>query len=245
MGSDTRTLMSSIGSDLFQSTLPVWGATFPLIPFTKPFEISIHAPRVGSDDVRDEVTNIKRISIHAPRVGSDLCGFAKFCKAKRYFNPRSPCGERLICRKLLSTAKNFNPRSPCGERPFLFPFRLSRPEISIHAPRVGSDFRCIDLVAPFNISIHAPRVGSDNRLSFAPEAKPISIHAPRVGSDCVIRSCALANVEFQSTLPVWGATAKTHKNMHAFLLSSTKYHINEYFVKIIIPENNSKSKYNL
>ena len=35
----------------------------------------------------------------------------------------------------------------------------------------------------FDISIHAPRVGSDWELDRYPMGKGISIHAPRVGSD--------------------------------------------------------------
>ena len=60
----------------FQSTLPVWGATLILIFIPVLVSISIHAPRVGSD----------------PCV--DIC-FKHFAK---YFNPRSPCGERRTSR---------------------------------------------------------------------------------------------------------------------------------------------------
>ena len=55
---------------IFQSTLPVWGAT------------------------------ISRFKQEEPR----------------YFNPRSPCGERLVLIALSNASINFNPRSPCGER---------------------------------------------------------------------------------------------------------------------------------
>ena len=57
----------------------------------------------------------------------------------------------------------FNPRSPHGER--------RRRERDVHG---GAE-----------ISIHAPRTGSDvlNPLLFLPR-KFISIHAPRTGSDC-------------------------------------------------------------
>ena len=79
---------------LFQSTLPVWGAT--------PGRL------LGGD--------YKYISIHAPRVGSD---WHRRCVLGRssYFNPRSPCGERLCTKSPdLVPLENFNPRSPCGER---------------------------------------------------------------------------------------------------------------------------------
>ena len=118
-------------------------------------------------------------------------------------------------------------------------------DISIHAPCVGSDLKLKGGRGTLFISIHAPCVGSDDEFQ-ALEDSYIDFN-PR--SLCGERQASRARRNFarifQSTLPVWGATAKTHKNMHAFLLSSTKYHINEYFVKIIIPENNSKSKYNL
>ena len=79
--------------------------------------------------------------------------------------------------------------------------------ISIHAPRVGSDYLFVQRAGMSIISIHAPRVGSDPRadrsifyqhLHFNPRspcgerphrqpvkvsAHGISIHAPRVGSD--------------------------------------------------------------
>ena len=56
----------------FQSTLPVWGATYSVERETVDRYISIHAPRVGSD------TGINIVS-------ADVI---------QDFNPRSPCGER-------------------------------------------------------------------------------------------------------------------------------------------------------
>ena len=96
VGSDSTIPTISLRTVRFQSTLPVWGATLRFSRSSLAFRrISIHAPRVGSD-----VGGIKNgevafdISIHAPRVGSDKtsCGV---CQCRRYFNPRSPCGERL------------------------------------------------------------------------------------------------------------------------------------------------------
>ena len=56
-------------------------------------DISIHAPRAGSD-VEGEVVNAETgISIHAPRAGSDDVQ-SEIIVALKYFNPRSPCGER-------------------------------------------------------------------------------------------------------------------------------------------------------
>ena len=60
--------------------------------------------------------NGNAISIHAPRVGSDV-RLGRHRQRRRHFNPRSPCGERLLARS--------RPYA-CGA-------------ISIHAPRAGSD----------------------------------------------------------------------------------------------------------
>ena len=58
---------------LFQSTLPVRGATRLLGRFVVFEQISIHAPREGSDlgELLDAAGS-QLISIHAPREGSDV-----------------------------------------------------------------------------------------------------------------------------------------------------------------------------
>ena len=81
--------------------------------------------------------------------------------------------------------------------------------ISIHAPRVGCDL--VQAAPPahsIDISIHAPRVGCDDlhRL-YNTVSKTISIHAPRVGCDQIRQSVFDYFGIFQSTHPVWGATA--------------------------------------
>ena len=117
VGSDWGVHSFNFGLELFQSTLPVWGATpdgsvrllvvgisihAPRVgsdakrPTVMLFpQISIHAPRVGSDDFISLISIAEDISIHAPRVGSDDENVPVVWKAI-YFNPRSPCGERLI-----------------------------------------------------------------------------------------------------------------------------------------------------
>ena len=125
---------------LFQSTLPMRGATMGTVPAVPGRLISTHAPHAGSD--RDPGSRKVRhqISTHAPHAGSDfgsvfLCGYSEYfnprspCGERRsgappprlwkYFNPRSPCGERLpTVVSSNGVPRNFNPRSPCGERPF-------------------------------------------------------------------------------------------------------------------------------
>ena len=61
------------------------------------------------------------------------------------FYPRSPCGERLSCAWSASKLGDFYPRSPCGERQYLV--RGQRPSwgISIHALLAESD-ACITII---------------------------------------------------------------------------------------------------
>ena len=142
---------------LFQSTLPVWGATGN-----------------GRHRIRR-----RRISIHAPRVGSDGFILARLGLGG-YFNPRSPCGERHLYSPLCVMRSGFQSTLPVWGATKCHRKRCATDLISIHAPRVGSDRGGSGVPRPrryFNprspcgeqavqrceISIHAPRVGSDHK----------------------------------------------------------------------------------
>ena len=215
----------------FQSTLPARGATQVHRLHAHDVLISIHAPRTGSD-VR--LVGVHRqpeaISIHAPRTGSDetLLGVKS---EKGDFNPRSPHGERqqgfkfrgiddVIFQSTLPargatgttstkhTARIFQSTLPArgateAQRPC-----CARADISIHAPRTGSDsLDAHNQRAMTFISIHAPRTGSDKCRSMSPiNEDMISIHAPRTGSDASRSWKPTRRNGFQSTLPARGAT---------------------------------------
>ena len=61
------------------------------------------------------------------------------------------------------------------------------------------------------ISIHAPRAGSDSITAGTDTNIRISIHAPRAGSDCRRGKGGRHECEFQSTLPVRGATRSNRR----------------------------------
>ena len=104
---------------------------------------------------------------------------------------------------------NFNPRSPRGERLLASKYVYLLPNISIHAPREGSDRRNSKSRWMMRISIHAPREGSDSRRRVCLRLPwQISIHAPREGSDSAARVSPSTEVRFQSTLPARGATGR-------------------------------------
>ena len=79
----------SVRSLRFQSTLPVRGATQPDQLRSVCSDISIHAPREGSDMPPKPHHNVSRISIHAPREGSDVAN-QFWADIYIHFNPRSP-----------------------------------------------------------------------------------------------------------------------------------------------------------
>ena len=147
----------------------------------------------------------------------------------RYFNPRSPCGERPRSAMSNAVSTNFNPRSPCGER------RASRLAPCAHTdfnPRSPCGERHArtwdnDLVSQFQPTLPVRGATAQNGI-IKWEVKHISTHAPRAGSDpehmqylrreayfnprspCGERLMSLppfsTSVVFQPTLPVRGAT---------------------------------------
>ena len=101
--------------------------------------ISIHAPRTGSDVVRPHWRFQHDISIHAPRTGSD-CFWRNGGRRRGDFNPRSPHGERLAGVTTPSSPLPFQSTLPARGATPPKPRRCARTDISIHAPRTGSDF---------------------------------------------------------------------------------------------------------
>ena len=193
-------------------------------------QISIHAPRTGSDFLRRlavhraefqstlparGATCCERkqnkhpcISIHAPRTGSDPIS-TPFCCSSFAFQSTLPARG--------ATAWRMKPQH--------------RSAISIHAPRTGSDNTYTLLYAECPISIHAPRTGSDPlsvRLLLPPSSdfNPRSPHGERRQGAVQNKSprqnfnprsphgerphgmqLPVWTTTFQSTLPARGATA--------------------------------------
>ena len=105
--------------------------------------------------------------------------------APRNFYPRSPRGERQhLVDVQAGLGRDFYPRSPRGERHIFEDVRKRLADISIHAPREGSDL--IGLPAPFDRRYFYPRSPRGERLMtvcMLSQPFQISIHAPREGSD--------------------------------------------------------------
>ena len=113
--------------------------------------------------------------------------------------------------------------------------------ISIHAPLTGSDGSLDDLPPDMIISIHAPLTGSDVMIFVQNALHRISIHAPLTGSDPglslffggyhdfnprspygerqVFPGQKVINKEFQSTLPLRGATLGVERDTSYSVIS--------------------------
>ena len=168
---------------LFQSTLPLRGATIRITP---------------------KVT-VKEFQSTLPLRGATRAFWLKY-RTSVDFNPRSPYGERLdnrfpivdaeisihapltgsdVCQQCQQAQnKNFNPRSPYGERQQVRMFKTSPDRISIHAPLTGSD-------------LQRPKRPAKNRYF-----NPRSPYGERLAN----KQENTNKYRFQSTLPLRGAT---------------------------------------
>ena len=193
-------------SALFQSTLPVGGAT----------------PH------REQRLYHLSISIHTPRGGSDVCPCRKV-PCPLYFNPHSPWGERrrsvadmqraglfqstlpvggatIYRGHAVMGGHYFNPHSPWGERPSRGYFKRYSWSFQSTLPVGGATISISTGGASYGISIHTPRGGSDLlQFGVLPILVYFNPHSPW-GERQVNDRGASHLYAFQSTLPVGGAT---------------------------------------
>ena len=168
---------------LFQSTLPLRGATWKWYYDKFPQLISIHTPLAGSDQpVR------------------------RYWKAWLNFNPHSPCGERPHRNPSRWFLWNFNPHSPCGERHEPAAEHGARLVISIHTPLAGSDRQSGRAsCGAFHFNPHSPCGERPESMALRRKTSYFNPHSPCGERRPVIVS-NLHTMVFQSTLPLRGAT---------------------------------------
>ena len=160
MGSDQNGTVFSDIESVFLSTLPAWGATSWVRGSRLTYVISIHAPRVGSDRCTCRCTWHCSISIHAPRVGSDLTSIVSSTGTIDFY-PRSPRGERPTAPELYQSSCPFLSTLPAwGATRRRQPVGRGSSFLST-LPAWGATSRQEGGVVVLEISIHAPRVGSD------------------------------------------------------------------------------------
>ena len=193
-----------------------------------------------------------QISIHAPRTGSDHPRYA-LGYARPDFNPRSPHGERpsaaqthRLCTVFQSTLPArgatrqearrsgaphyFNPRSPHGERPLrrvssarsrsfqsTLPARgatrarpcksATRQHFNPRSPHGERPAHPLRATGWQHFNPRSPHGERQEESHVQHHRFRISIHAPRTGSDDIPLAIGIYHSIFQSTLPARGATA--------------------------------------
>ena len=185
---------------------PRTGSDNEWIQFARTIPISIHDPRTGSDgEWNPRRRSIIAISIHAPRTGSDNCHTASAVQATEFQSTLPARGATMHRRQkwisnqfqstlpargatLVSAATRFRRKfqstlpargATCGHGKY-----CRTEQISIHAPRTGSDTRGGQphgANAPFQSTL--PARGATPPDECRTRNRPISIHAPRTGSD--------------------------------------------------------------
>ena len=148
-------------------------------------QISIHAPRTGSDPARGRgchppgrifqstlpargategvvgLFGLEAISIHAPRTGSDTRRNHLVEEARRISIHTPRTGSDRSVRRIRRPLKHFNPRSPHGERRGLALRSVVNVRFQSTLPARGATLCSGLLCQAQGISIHAPRTGSD------------------------------------------------------------------------------------
>ena len=164
MGSDFHTPIKGEEATIFQSTLPVWGAT------------------LASLNRRSE----QQFQSTLPVWGATRCKLARLVR-RADFNPRSPCGERRRRSALGPTATDFNPRSPCGERPPLpcYTFRAKKFQSTLPVWGATATF-CSFVPSIASLLCSQSPIGQFHQQNSAayPETTRNSVRTHRVASVC-------------------------------------------------------------
>ena len=179
----TAVSMSWDPRDRFQSTLSLRRATVVREHLRALVAISIHALLAESDEQGYSLKEKEQYFNPRSPCGERLRSGVSEVNP-RYFNPRSPCGERLpgLLHQFLSV--NFNPRSPCGERPCSLYFldHATRFQSTLSLRRATwppSD----TALTPWDFNPRSPCGERPGRVLLGPHRQDISIHALLAESD--------------------------------------------------------------
>ena len=140
---------------------PRTGSDERTVDYSRSGTISIHAPRTGSDVTDSRNTVNPNISIHAPRTGSDTAHTTSI-SGLNDFNPRSPHGERHLDSRVDTLEQSgFQSTLPARGATFWEPFARNNILFQSTLPARGATTAGSSSATSKDISIHAPRTGSD------------------------------------------------------------------------------------
>ena len=164
--------------------------------------ISTHAPRTGSDfNVYDEICKDFIFQPTLPARGA-TAGAGALLGAVQTFQPTLPArGATGFPVDWIAIGKYFNPRSPHGERQGLGRYSEQSRQFQPTLPARGATQQAYQYEKTIFISTHAPRTGSDSVCRVAKSANGISTHAPRTGSDGAGADAGAVSVDFNPRSP--------------------------------------------
>ena len=184
----------------------MWGATISPAGHFLCQEISIHAPRVGSDDFWSFLLSSDLVfQSTLPVWGATAVNVIHAAGGR--FQSTLPVWGATASEAAKNRDWQFQSTLPVWGATTVPPSWSIFWEISIHAPRVGSDHFCHSFTIRFkDFNPRSPCGERPQRRADSHLLRLISIHAPRVGSDASVPIIIDTEGKFQSTLPVWGAT---------------------------------------
>ena len=168
--------------------------------------ISIHAPLAGCDRSQARSTSSSTIFQSTHPLRGATSGLIRFDCVLLHFNPRTPCGVRLMNIKISQIIKSFqsthplrgatpvplsmflplpyfNPRTPCGVRPTTATIANYYQQFQSTHPLRGATPLCSCASASARISIHEPLAGCD--ICRAVRCLPVLYFNPR--TPCGVR----------------------------------------------------------
>ena len=143
--------------NLFQSTLPLRGATPP---------------------IRHQSRKKIHFNPHSP-CGERRPAWRPYCRTLRDFNPHSPCGERHTRTGFRRPCRYFNPHSPCGERQLVVSNISSQQKFQSTLPLRGATlWRECRQPSSWNFNPHSPCGERRGRRSSCLPSSYFNPHSP-------------------------------------------------------------------
>ena len=150
--------------------------------------------------------SLTTISIHAPRTGSDSPVTVLY-SVSRYFNPRSPHGERLYAQQMIRAHKShFNPRSPHGERQSASTFQSVQRYFNPRSPHGERPTAASTASSALDFNPRSPHGERQKRMCRMHTPKRFQSTLPARGATAILVDLQAHRRKFQSTLPARGAT---------------------------------------
>ena len=200
-GSDALLSFTAVKNPLFQSTLPMRGATSNMTMYLKQTLFQSTLPMRGATRIPHHKINEISISIHTPHAGSDVT-FSMLLITISNFNPHSPCGERLFSSRYFLLLAHFNPHSPCGERlPISWQWHLRHIYFNPHSPCGERHAQIQYVLAIRQFQSTLPMRGATTTYTSDMVQISISIHTPHAGSDCKLSTVLAKSMNFNPHSP--------------------------------------------